>query len=56
MKVVRNSPVPVKSAMSDQTAKSPVTAPATASAEYQVRKSRLTKVWIVKDRWPRISG
>ena len=54
--VVRYSPVPVKSAMTDHTAKSPVTAPATASGEYQVRKSRSTKVWTVNDRWPRISG
>ena len=28
----------------------------TGSAEYQVRKMRFTKVWIVKDMWPRISG
>ena len=55
-KVVRYSPVPVKSAMIAHTAKSPVTAPATASGEYQVRNSRSTKVWIVNDRWPRMSG
>ena len=40
----------------DHTAKRPVTAPATASGEYQVRKSRSTKVWIVNERWPRMSG
>ena len=38
------------------TAKRPVTAPATASGEYQVRNSRSTKVWTVKRIWPRISG
>ena len=48
--------MPVKSAIRDQTVKRLVTAPATASAEYQVRNSRSTKVWIVKDMWPRISG
>ena len=55
-KVVRYSPVPVKSAITDHTAKRPVTAPAMASAEYQVRKSRSTNVWIVNDRWLRMSG
>ena len=42
--VVRYSPVPVNSAITAQTANSPVTAPATASAEYQVRNRRSTKV------------
>ena len=56
MKVVRYSPVPVKSAMSVQMVKIPVTAPATASVEYQVRKSRSTKVWMVNDICARMSG
>ena len=55
-KVVRYSPVPVNRATMDHTANSPVTAPATASGEYQVRKSRSTKVWIVNERWARMSG
>ena len=54
--VVRYSPVPVKRATIAHTANSPVTAPATASAEYQVRNRRSTKVWSVNDRCPRISG
>ncbi len=56
MKVVRYSPVPEKSDITARVKKSPVTAPATASAEYQVRNSRSTKVWTVKDMWARISG
>ena len=54
--VVRYSPVPVNSATIDHTANSPVTAPATASGEYQVRKRRSTKVWMVNERWARMRG
>jgi hypothetical protein len=56
MKVVRYSPVPEKSAITASVVKRPVTAPATASAEYQVRNKRSTKVCTVKDMWARISG
>ena len=42
--------------MSTQTVKSDVTAPATASAEYQVRNRRSTKVCTVKLICPRMSG
>ena len=54
--VVRYSPVPVKRALTDQTAKIPVTAPVPASSEYQVRKIRSTNACAVNDRCPRISG
>jgi hypothetical protein len=39
-----------------QVAKRPVTAPATASGEYQVRNSRSAKVWTVNESWLRIRG
>ena len=54
--VVRYSPVPRNKLMSTQTVKSDVTAPATASGEYQVSNKRSTKVWSVKLMWPRMSG
>ena len=46
----------MKSAISDQVVKSPVTAPATASGPYQVRNRRSTNTWTVNDIWLRISG
>jgi hypothetical protein len=42
--------------MTAQQANSAVVAPATASGEYQVRKSLSRKVWRVKDRWLRTRG
>jgi hypothetical protein len=54
--VVRYSPVPMQRPMNAQVAKSPVTAPATAWGEYQVRKRRSTKTWMVNEAWLRISG
>ena len=54
--VVRYSPVPRNTPTTDQVAMRPITAPATASREYQVRNRRSTKTWTVKDIWLRISG
>ena len=56
MNVVRYSPVPEKSVTTASVVKRPVTAPATASAEYQVRKMRSTNVWRVNDMCARMSG
>ena len=56
MKVVAYSPVPMHRPITAHTTNSPVTAPATASAEYQVRNRRSTNTWMVKDIWLRISG
>ena len=54
--VVVYSPAPMQRPITAHTVNSAVTAPATASAEYQVRNSRSTKTWMVKDIWLRISG
>ena len=56
MNVVRDSPVPANSAITEMVVTCAVTAPATASAEYQVRNSRSTNVCTVKDMCARISG